>query len=111
MKAPKLQEHASAHEVRAEQHQRKRKHIHRARKVPGLTLWEIDLKKLTICRATLVPEVVTKVMKGGLKISSTNHVLKVRENCQYVQSLNCKNAVRKWQNHTGLMYDLKEVKA
>ena len=111
MKAPKIQEHASTHEVRAEQHQRKQKHIHRVRKVPGLSLWEINLKDLTICRATLVPQPVTKVMKGGLQVSSTNHVLQVREGCQYVQALNCKNAVRKWQSHTGLMYALKEVKA
>lgn len=110
MKAPETGGNLHAYEISAEQHQRKHKFVDRQRKVPGLSLWEINLQELTIRRAVLKPTVVTRTTKSGLLVTNTNHVVQINEGCQYVQALNKKNAVRKWQKHHGVTIELREVK-
>jgi hypothetical protein len=84
-------------EITAEKEQRKEiKLIGQQRRIPGLTLWEFNLKRLSLAKAqfkkedveikslALTPEALTKRSK-----------VIVNEHCIYFQALNHTNAV-KW---------------
>jgi|GEM_PF-5692715 len=98
-----------ANEIQAQQQQRKHKHVHRLRKVPGLCIWEVNLEELTICRARMITSLEIIPTKSGLVERSTHRVDMVSGRV-YIQCLNVKNAIRKFQKQYGSEYQLQEVK-
>lgn len=66
--------------------------------VPGLPLWEFNMKTLEIRKAEYKSENLT--YHGGVK-----RELVVDPDCAYIQALNYKNALRKFKKHYSHLFE------